>query len=55
MPDWMGDGYCDEINANSECGFDGGDCLGLQEGNCDTSLDCAGKIIYHLLLVGCQS
>ena len=26
--DWMGDGWCDSINNNGTCGFDGGDCCG---------------------------
>ena len=26
--DWIGDGYCDDINNNAECSFDGGDCCG---------------------------
>ena len=23
---WISDGYCDDINNNFECSFDGGDC-----------------------------
>ena len=26
---WIGDGYCDDINNNLDCSFDGGDCCGL--------------------------
>ena len=25
---WIGDGYCDDINNNVDCTFDGGDCCG---------------------------
>ena len=25
---WIGDGYCDDINNNIGCSFDGGDCCG---------------------------
>ena len=25
---WIGDGFCDDINNNEECHFDGGDCCG---------------------------
>ena len=26
MPDFIGDGYCDDSNNNPECYFDAGDC-----------------------------
>ena len=26
IPSWIGDGFCDDINNNPECNFDGGDC-----------------------------
>ena len=25
---WQGDGYCDDVNNNAECNYDGGDCCG---------------------------
>ena len=25
---WIGDGYCDDINNNLDCSYDGGDCCG---------------------------
>merc|ERR1712038_2036649 len=28
IPEWKGDGYCDDENNNSECAWDGGDCCG---------------------------
>ena len=28
VPDWYGDGYCDDENNNESCGYDGGDCCG---------------------------
>ena len=31
---WTGDNYCDDINNNMECGYDGGDCCG-----CDVNTD----------------
>jgi hypothetical protein len=27
-PSWISDGYCDAINNNSSCEWDGGDCCG---------------------------
>ena len=27
-PSWHGDGYCDDVNNNEACFFDGGDCCG---------------------------
>ena len=27
-PQWVGDGYCDDITNNEACTFDGGDCCG---------------------------
>ena len=27
-PAWAGDGFCDDINNDEECGWDGGDCCG---------------------------
>ena len=32
--EWTGDMYCDDINNNMECGYDGGDCCG-----CDVNTD----------------
>ena len=26
--EWIGDGFCDDINNNEQCHFDGGDCCG---------------------------
>ena len=34
VPDFIGDGDCDEVNNNAACGFDGGDCCDC---NCDES------------------
>ena len=28
IQDWFADGYCDAINNNLDCTFDGGDCCG---------------------------
>jgi hypothetical protein len=33
---WIGDGYCDSINNNDTCGYDGGDCC---QGTCDSTLE----------------
>ena len=27
-PSWIGDAYCDDINNNMDCSYDGGDCCG---------------------------
>ena len=29
LDDWIGDSFCDDINNNELCDFDGGDCCGL--------------------------
>ena len=28
-PEWIDDGYCDDINNNEGCEYDGGDCCGV--------------------------
>ena len=28
LSDWIGDGYCDDLNNYSHCNYDGGDCCG---------------------------
>ena len=28
VPNYIGDGYCDDENNNDDCNFDGGDCCG---------------------------
>ena len=33
-PNWLGDNYCDDVNNNAECNYDGGDCCGT---NVDTT------------------
>ena len=46
-PDWIGDGFCDDLNNNKDCEFDGGDCCGLSakkvfcvKCNCIGKLEC---------------
>ena len=29
ISDWIGDGFCDDINNNKACNYDGGDCCGV--------------------------
>ena len=29
-PEWIGDEFCDDINNNKGCEFDGGDCCGVR-------------------------
>ena len=36
---WIGDGYCDDINNNVDCNFDGGDCCGANV-NTDICSEC---------------
>ena len=36
---WIGDGYCDDINNNQYCNFDGGDCCG-SNANTDWCTEC---------------
>ena len=33
-PSWIADNYCDDVNNNVECSYDGGDCCGC---NVDTT------------------
>ena len=28
-PEWIGDGYCDDVTNNAGCSYDGGDCCGV--------------------------
>ena len=28
LPEFYGDEFCDDLNNNAECNFDGGDCCG---------------------------
>ena len=43
LPDYQGDGYCDDGNNNEGCLFDGGDCCGS-----DINLDyCTECICYE--------
>ena len=28
ISNWVGDGFCDDINNNEACGYDDGDCCG---------------------------
>ena len=45
---WIGDGYCDDVNNNLDCTYDGGDCEScnqdwIGDGDCDdinNNLDC---------------
>ena len=39
-PSWHADGYCDDVNNNGACFFDGGDCCGsnVNTNYCDECL-----------------
>ena len=42
--EWVNDGFCDDMNNNEECNYDGGDCCGIKANrrfclNCE----CIGK------------
>ena len=39
-PDYYGDNYCDDVNNNEACFFDGGDCCGgiIDPAFCDECL-----------------
>ena len=39
IEDWIGDDYCDDINNNIDCNFDGGDCCGANV-NTDYCSEC---------------
>ena len=38
-PSWHADGYCDDVNNNEACLFDGGDCCGSNV-NTDWCTEC---------------
>ena len=47
IENWIGDGFCDDLNNNKDCEFDGGDCCGLSakkvfcvKCNCIGKLEC---------------
>ena len=37
--EWIDDGYCDDVNNNDACEYDGGDCCGTRA-NKEFCLDC---------------
>ena len=49
---WIGDGYCDDINNNLDCTYDGGDCCGdyVYEDYCDECL-CLEWVLIHNVYV----
>ena len=51
--EWMGDGFCDDINNNKFCNFDNGDCCGsnVKKHFC-LNCTCMGMLpVYHSPLV----
>ena len=42
---WINDGFCDDINNNNECDYDGGDCCGTRA-NKEFCSDCLCKSKY---------
>ena len=46
---WLGDGFCDDINNNEECGFDYGDCCGsnVKKHFC-MNCTCLGTYIFQI-------
>ena len=49
--DWIGDNYCDDVNNNADCSYDGGDCCGP---NVDTTYctDCECKDPSEITTMG---
>ena len=42
---WIGDGFCDDVNNNAMCTWDGGDCCGSEANlNYCTSCTCNGEL-----------
>ena len=39
---WIGDGFCDDMNNNEDCDYDGGDCCGILT-NKEFCLECLCK------------
>ena len=50
---WIGDGYCDDVNNNLDCTYDGGDCCldYVYEDYCDECL-CLEWILMYNAIVG---
>jgi hypothetical protein len=48
--EWLGDGFCDDINNNEDCGFDYGDCCGsnVKKHFC-MNCTCFGKHLFHII------
>ena len=47
--EWLGDGFCDDINNNEDCGFDYGDCCGsnVKKHFC-MNCTCLGTYIFQI-------
>ena len=45
IPSWYADNYCDDINNNAACNYDGGDCCGPNVNTWYCS-DCSCKACY---------
>ena len=44
VSNWVDDGFCDDINNNEVCDYDGGDCCGLSsKKNFCVDCTCKGK------------
>ena len=58
-PEWIDDGYCDDINNNEGCEYDGGDCCGVYmnkrfciECECIRKSYIPRKIIIYIVMKG---
>jgi len=40
IPSWHGDSWCDDVNNNAACNYDGGDCCASTNGNPDKDVYC---------------
>ena len=53
LPDFQGDGFCDDENNNAGCDFDGGDCCGLDvKKNFCSLCQCHNGTVGMLILSG---
>ena len=51
-PEWIGDGFCDDLNNNEGCEFDGGDCCGvLMNKRFCSECECKGKLYKQCKII----
>ena len=50
--EWIGDGFCDDMNNQKLCDFDSGDCCGaFTKNNFCTQCECICKLIHRFFIL----